>query len=245
MHIFITGGSKGIGRGMVVEFLGKGHNVSFTGTSESSVSKSSSGLKGKFLGLVCDVRIMKSIEMAKDSAIAKFGLIDIWINNAGVGQPPKYFSDLSEDDIREVIDVNVYGTILGTNVALKEMKKQKHGIVYNMEGLGSDGRKIPKTIVYASSKRFLRYFSNAANKELDGNKEVFVGTVSPGMVFTNLLMKDSTPESMKTINILANTVEEVTPFIVEKMINGKKNINWLTRRKVVLKFITNVFKKKK
>jgi short-subunit dehydrogenase len=245
MHIFITGGSKGIGRGMVVEFLKRGHNVSYTGTSESSVSKSSSGLEGNFLGIVCDVRIMKSIETAKDSAISKFGLIDIWINNAGVGQPPKYFSALSEDDIREVIDVNVYGMILGTNVALKEMMEQKHGIVYNMEGLGSDGRIIPKTIVYASSKRFLRYFSNAANKELQGSKEVFVGTVSPGMVFTNLLMKDKTPEGIKMINILADSVEDVTPFIVEKMISGKKNINWLTRRKVIMKFIASVFKKKK
>ena len=245
MHVFITGGSKGIGRGMVVEFLKKGHDVSFTGTSESSVSKGSSGLKGNFIGLVCDVRIMKSIETAKDSAIDKFGLIDIWINNAGVGQPPKYFYDLSEDDIREVIDVNVYGMILGTNVALKEMKKQNHGIVYNMEGLGSDGRIIPKTIVYASSKRFLRYFSNAANKELQGNKEVFVGTVSPGMVFTNLLMKDNTPESMKMINILADSVEDVTPFLVEKMLSGKKNINWLSTRKVLWKFVKSIFRKKK
>lgn len=245
MHIFITGGSKGIGRGMVVEFLKRGHNVTFTGTSESSVSKGSSGLSGDFLGLVCDVRVMKSLEMAKDSAIAKYHRIDIWINNAGVGQPPKYFSDLSEDDIREVIDVNVYGMILGTNVALKEMNKQNHGIVYNMEGLGSDGRIIPKTIVYASSKRFLRYFSNAANKELMGNKEVFVGTVSPGMVFTNLLLKDTTPESMKIINILGNSVEEVTPFIVEKMIDGKKNINWLTKRKVMYRFFVSLFKKKK
>lgn len=245
MHIFITGGTKGIGRGMVVEFLKKGHDVSFTGTSESSVSKSVSGLKGSFLGLVCDVRIMKSIEMAKDSAIEKFGLIDIWINNAGVGQPPKYFTDLSEEDIREVIDVNVTGMILGTNVALNEMKKQKHGIVYNMEGLGSDGRIIPKTSVYASSKRFLRYFSNVANKELQASKEVFVGTVSPGMVFTNLLTKDKTEESMKTIKILASSVEEVTPILVEKILSGKKNINLLTRRKVISKFIMSVFKKKK
>lgn len=245
MHIFITGGSKGIGRGMVVEFLKRGHNVSFTGTSESSVSKASSGLKGNYKGLVCDVRIMESIETAKDSAIDEFGDIDIWINNAGVGQPPKYFSDLSEDDIREVIDVNVFGVILGTNVALKQMKKQNHGIVYNMEGLGSDGRIIPKTIVYASSKRLLRYFSDAANKELKGTKEVFVGTVSPGMVFTNLLMKDSNDESNRIIKILGNTVEEVTPFVVENILKGKKNINWLTRRKVFSKFLASLFKKKK
>ena len=245
MHVFITGGSKGIGRGMVIEFLKRGHNVSFTGTSESSVSKASSGLSGNYLGIVCDVRSIKSIETAKDSAIKRFNGIDIWINNAGVGQPPKDLFELSEDDIKEVIDVNVSGMILGTNVAIKEMIKQNHGKIYNMEGLGSDGRIIPKTIVYASSKRLLRYFSKASNKELKGNKEIFVGTLSPGMVFTKLLLKDTSKESMKIINILANSVEEVTPFLVKKMIEGKKKINWLTNRKVIYKFVSSVFKKKK
>ncbi len=78
-----------------------------------------------------------------------------------------------------------------------------------------------------------------------GSKEVFVGTVSPGMVFTNLLLKDTSPESMKIINILGNSVEEVTPFIVEKMLSGKKNIIWLTKRKVIYKFLASIFKKKK
>ncbi len=134
---------------------------------------------------------------------------------------------------------------MGTSVAINEMKKQNHGTVYNMEGLGSDGRIIPKTIIYGSSKRLLRYFSKAVNKELKGYKEIVVGTLSPGMVFTDLLLKDSTPESMKIINILGNRVEEVTPFLVEKMILGKKNINWLTNRKVMYKFIRSRFKKKK
>lgn len=245
MHIFITGGSKGIGHGMVVEFLKRGHKVSFTGTNESSLSKGILGLNGDFLGVICDVRNLESIELSKDSAIKKFGKIDIWINNAGVGQNTKYFTELTEDEIKKVLDVNIYGMMLGTSVALKEMKKQKHGIVYNMEGLGSDGRIIPKTIVYASSKRLLRYFSKAANKELKGFKSIFVGTLSPGMVYTDLLLKDVTPESMKIIKILGNSVEEVTPYLVEKMLSGKMKINWLTNRKVAYKFIKSLFKKKK
>jgi len=134
---------------------------------------------------------------------------------------------------------------MGTSVALNEMKKQNYGKVYNMEGLGSDGRVISKTIVYGSSKRLLRYFSNGANKELKEFDEISVGTLSPGMVFTELLLKDSTKESMKIINILGNSVEEVTPYLVEKIIKGKKNINWLTNRKVMIKFGKSLFKKKK
>ena len=245
MHIFITGGSKGIGRGIVVEFLKRGHSVSFTGTSESSISKGSVGLSGDFLALVCDVRNKENLIKAKDLATNKFECIDIWINNAGVGQAYKDVSELTEEEVKDVIDVNVSGMIMGTSVAINEMKKQNHGTVYNMEGLGSDGRIIPKTIIYGSSKRLLRYFSKAVNKELKGYKEITVGTLSPGMVFTDLLLKDSSPESMKIINILANKVEEVTPYLVENMLKGKKNIYWLTNTKVMIKFIKSRFKKKK
>lgn len=245
MHIFITGGSKGIGRGMVIEFLKRGHNVSFTGTSESSILKGSEGLSGDFLGIVCDVRNKIDLVNAKDKAVDKFECIDIWVNNAGVGQAYKDVSDLTEIEIKYVIDINVSGMIMGTSVALEEMKKQNFGFVYNMEGLGSDGRIIPKTIIYGSSKRLLRYFSKAVNKELKEFEEITVGTLSPGMVFTNLLLENSTPESMKIINILGNKVEEVTPYLVEQMIKGKKNIFWLTNRKVLLKFLKNMLKKKK
>lgn len=245
MHVFITGGSKGIGRGMVVEFLKRGHEVSFTGTSNESVKKGSDGLNGDYLGLVCDVRNYDDLVLAKNKAVEQFKCIDIWINNAGVGQADKDVSELSEQDVKSVIDINVSGMIMGTSVALDEMKKQKYGQVYNMEGLGSDGRIIPKTVIYGSSKRLLRYFSKAANKELKEFDDISVGTLSPGMVFTDLLLKDSTEESMKIINILGNSVEEVTPFLVDKMIEGKQNINWLTNGKVMVKFIKSWFNKKK
>ncbi len=245
MHVLITGGSKGIGRGLVVEFLKRGHSVSFTGTSEDSLSKGSAGLSGNFLGIVCDVRNYDDIVKAKEQALDKFECIDIWINNAGIGQVYKDISDLTEKEIKDVIDINVSGMIMGTSIAIVEMKKQNHGFVYNMEGLGSDGRIIAKTIVYGSSKRLLRYFSKAVNKELKDFEEITVGTLSPGMVFTNLLLKDSSPESMKIINILGNKVEEVTPFLVEKILKGKKNINWLTNTKVMIKFIKSMFKRNK
>ena len=86
MHVFITGGTRGIGHGLVKEFLKKGHQVSFTGTSEKSVSKGSEDLNGEFIGFVCDVRYRDMIEISMKLALDKFGDIDIWINNAGVDQ---------------------------------------------------------------------------------------------------------------------------------------------------------------
>jgi short-subunit dehydrogenase len=243
MHIFITGGTKGIGKGLVIEFLKKGHEVSFTGTSIESISLAEKDFSGTFSGYVCDVRDFNSIVKAKDEAVEKYNCIDIWINNAGVDQERGVVSDLSPEGIKRVIDINVTGMINGTSVALKEMRGQNFGVVYNMEGLGSNNMMIPKTLIYSSSKRLLRYFSRACNKELKQYKEIFVGTLSPGMVFTNLLLNDSDKESLKISSILGNKVDEVTPFLVDKMLKGKKKINWLTNRKIMWKFTKSLFVK--
>jgi len=245
MHIFITGGTRGIGNGLVKEFLKLGHDVSYTGTSKQSIDNASSSLEGNFYGIVCDVRDYDSIVLAKDKAVEKFKCIDIWINNAGVDQARKDISDLTSDEVKKVIDINVSGMIIATGVALKEMKGQNFGVVYNMEGLGSNNMKIPKTVVYGSSKRLLTYFSKACNKELKGYKNIFVGTLSPGMVFTDLLLSDLDEESIKITSILGNKVETVTPYLVGKMIKKKKRIAWLTNRKIAWKFFISMFKRNK
>ena len=244
VHVFITGGTRGIGNGLVKEFLKRGHKVSFTGTTQVGIDKALEDLSGEFNGIVCDVRNYDEIENAKSIAFNKFTDIDIWINNAGVTQPQKDVYELTEEEIKRVIDINVTGMIMATAIAVKQMKKQKYGIVYNMEGLGSNNMMIPKTIVYGSSKRLLRYYSRAICKELKNDRNIFVGTISPGMVFTDLLLKDATEESMRITNILGNKVEEVTPFLVKNMLRGKKHIYWLTNRKVMWRFFTSIFKKK-
>ncbi len=245
MHIFITGGTRGIGLGLVKEFLKRGHSVSYTGTQQKSIDKHISELEGSFLPIICDIRSRKQIETAKDLAMDKFKSIDIWINNAGVDQDRLEVSDLSEEEIKRVIDINVIGMMLGTSVALKEMKKQNYGVVYNMEGLGSNNMKIPKTLIYGSSKRLLTYFSQGCNKELKNYKNIFVGTFQPGMVFTDLLMNNMGDDGMKIARILGSEVEEVAPFLVEKALKGKKTIKFLTTRKVLYRFLTSPFKHKK
>ncbi len=243
MHIFITGGTRGIGRGLVKEFLKKGHNVSFTGTSETGVQKALSDLSGNFLGLICDVRNKTDVVDAAEKAVKQFRRIDIWINNAGVNQDNLFFKELSEENIKKVIDTNVTGMMLGTSVALNLMQKQGFGKIYNMEGLGSNNMMIPKTIVYGSSKRLLTFFSQACNKELKRYKNIFVGTLSPGMVYTDFIKHNIDEEDSKITKILANEVEEVTPYLVKKMLQGKQNIQWLKGYKIVWRFMISWLKK--
>ena len=243
MNIFITGGTRGIGYGLVTHFLHKNHNVTFTGTALESVDKARLSLSGNFHGVVCDVRQKNQIEKAKEEALNKFGPIDIWINNAGVDQERLDVSDLSEEEIKRVIDINVTGMILGTSVALSLMKNQGYGHVYNMEGLGSNNMVVPKTLIYGSSKHLLTYFSKGCNSELKAYPKVWVGTLSPGMVFTDLLFHDMNEEGMKIAKILGNKVEEVTPWLVNKMLQNKKKIVWLTTGKIIKKFFLSLFKK--
>lgn len=239
MHIFITGGTRGIGQGLVQNFLKRGHQVSYTGTSEQSINKSIESLKGTFQPIVCDVRketeIKHAIQIAKDT----FGNIDVWINNAGVDQSDETIDQLSPDEIRRVIDINITGSMLCTSIILDLFKQQGYGIVYNFEGLGSNNMKIPKTIVYGTTKRAITYFSQACNKELKEYKNIFVGTIQPGMVFTDLLMKNMSEEGMKIARIIGEEVEIVTPFIVKRVLKKKQKISYLTNTRIFLRFLTS------
>ena len=244
MHVFITGGTRGIGNGLVTEFLKKNVQVSFTGTSESSINKVKDQFQGDFLPIICDVRDKSQIEKALEQAISKYGSIDIWINNAGVDQNRQDVGDLEESEIRKVIDVNVTGMIIATSVAINQLKKQGYGRIYNMEGLGSNNMVIPKTVIYGSSKRLLTYFSKGCNKELKAFKDIYVGTMMPGMVFTDLLMNNMDETGLKVAKILGNEVTVVTPYLVKKALQGKKHIKFSSYGTALVRLITMPFKRK-
>ncbi len=111
-----------------------------------------------------------------------------------------------------------------THVAYNRMLEQGSGAIYNMEGLGSDGRRITGLTPYGTSKRAVRYFSDAFAAEVKKGP-VIVGTISPGMVLTDLTMTQvrKAPENnrqlIKIYNILANEADTVAPFLVRKMID--------------------------
>jgi len=74
-------------------------------------------------------------------------------------------------------------------------------------------------------------------------KDIQVGTISPGMVFTDLLKTSGSEDGMKIANILGSQVSEVSPFLVKNMIKGKRKIEFLTKRRILWKFFKSLFKK--
>lgn len=256
-NIVITGSSRGIGYGLAKEFLKKGHRVTISGRNEESLKEAVSSLtkecsNSKIAYAVCNVTVRKEVKGLWEAA-ATYGSVDIWVNNAGLGQGAKPTVQISDEKIDSIIDTNIKGLISCCKIALEKMLEQGSGAIYNMEGFGSDGRKMKTMTIYGTSKYAVRYFTRSLALESKGTP-VIVGAISPGMVVTDLLTSPLTEdnpvskEALKIFHILADDVGTVTPFLVRKMLENKKNgayYNWLNSGKVMKRFIRNIFIKRR
>jgi NADP-dependent 3-hydroxy acid dehydrogenase YdfG len=243
--VVITGSTRGIGHGLAVEFLKSGCQVMLSGRSQAKVDVEVKQLAkqygdDKVAGQVCEVADVQQVQSLWDAAKRAFGKVDIWINNAGVTHTTKLLAEMDSAEIKPVIDTNITGMIYGSKIALQGMLKQGFGQIYNMEGHGSNDSKLPGVSVYGTSKRALRYLTEALIDETE-DTPVQVCFLSPGIVLTDFLINGLRKrpaeelESVKPIlNCLADTVETVTPFLVEQILKNDKHgveIAWLTDEK--------------
>lgn len=251
--IVVTGSTRGIGRGLATEFLRRGHRVVVTGRSQASVEPAVAELSqfGEVLGQPCDVGELAACQALWDAAVAKFGRVDIWINNAALAPDYGLFADVDGAQIGATVDANLTGTMYGTQVALSGMLARGGGKIYTFEGFGSDGMTAPGLAVYGATKYAVRYFTDALAKEY-ADSPVLIGALSPGMVPTDLLIYSSRSEdpaqwekSKRVMNILGDKVETVTPWLAEQALANEKNgarIEWLTKGKAMRRFLLPGYK---
>ena len=246
--VVVTGGTRGIGKGMAREFLKRGHRVVVCGRSDESAASAAADLAehGEVLGKGCDVSDYLSVQALWDAAAERFGGVDIWINNAGVSNRRANVSELRPEEMAEVVNTNLTGSFNGCRVAIEGMRKQKDGgAVYVFEGFGSNGMTAPGLTPYGSTKRAITYLAKSLAREVRGSN-VIVGALSPGIVITDMAMlasgRDSKREAQarKIYNILGDRVERVTPWLVEKVLANRKNgaaFRWLTRLRSAGRFL--------
>lgn len=249
--VVITGSTKGIGRGLAVEMLKRGCQLVISGRRQGDVDNVVETLGADFnpdqlLGVACDVREFEAVQALWDRSIEHFGKIDIWINNAGQAQAIQNFWEIPIDLIDSVVATNILGQMYGAKVAVNGMLAQKFGALYMMEGKGARGDVQPGMTLYSTTKRAGNYLFHALVKELEGSS-VLVGSISPGMVVTDLLTRqqEADPENWertkKIFNILADKVETVTPWIAGEILNNRQHgaeIRWLNRGKILWRFLT-------
>lgn len=231
--IVITGSTRGIGYGMAAAFLEMGCGVMISGRQQPVVDQAVSDLAARFgaervSGLSCDVRKPEQVQGLWDAAVAQFGRVDVWINNAGLAHPLTDFADFDPDTIRNVLDTNIAGMMYGAMTALRGFTEQGGGAIYNMFGLGSTGRQVKRMALYGASKSAVAYLNHALVEETRG-QQVLVGALLPGMVVTDLLtqQRDSDPQEWKRasriFNILADRVETVAPWLARRVLENTKH----------------------
>ena len=129
----VTGGSRGIGRGIADYLHEKGFSVAITSRREADEAA-----RGKFLCVMADNASAEDRQRAVDETLAKFGRIDLLVNNAGIA--PRVRADLlemGEDSMRELIDVNLIGPFFLTQLVAKRMIEQGSGTIINITSMSS------------------------------------------------------------------------------------------------------------
>ena len=250
-NVVVTGSTRGIGRGLAGALLDLGCSVLIHGSTQASVDPVVADLRSNFGvdrvgGFACDVRDFEALQALWEAAVSRWGAVDIWINNAGVGQ----WTDKSwvfEPAVPEkIITVNLLGTIFGSMVAIRGMLGQGAGAVYNMEGMGSDGRRDVDLNFYGTSKYGLDYFTQGLAQEVEGTP-VIVGALRPGMIMTDLVLKqyegrpDDWARAKRIFNIISDRVETVTPWLADQVLTNQRNgvtIAWLSRWKLLWRFLS-------
>jgi 3-oxoacyl-[acyl-carrier protein] reductase len=193
----VTGGTKGIGRGIAEALVREGMSVCIGARKEAEIEEAVAELseagEGRAAGVVCDVRQHEEVAALIEHAVAEFGGVDVLVNNAGIGIFGRV-EDLSPEDFRAVLETNLFGVFYGCHEVIPQMKKRGGGYIINISSLAGTNAH-PQMAAYNASKFGLNGFSEALMQEVrhDGIK---VSYIMPGSV--NTAFGDDEPSDEKS-----------------------------------------------
>ncbi|HDY73199.1 MAG TPA: SDR family oxidoreductase [Candidatus Jorgensenbacteria bacterium] len=189
--VVITGASKGLGRELAQTFTKEGAKVVISARSEKELQEVAEELGA--LAIAADVTKENDVESLARDVVREYGRIDIWINNAGAWIPHGPIEELDMKRVHDMMEVNLFGTMYGSRVALIQMRKQNGGMIINilstsaLEGRsGSSG--------YCASKYAAVGFTKSLRKETK-DSGITVISIYPGGMQTNLFDEEK-PEDI-------------------------------------------------
>lgn len=220
----VTGGGNGIGREIVIDLLEKGHRVAAIDLDDKGLEKIkedtqnySNNLKTYILNIT---DLDKTVEV-HDHILKDFKKIDGVINVAGIIQPFVKVVDLEMDQIKKVIDVNLYGTIHINKTFLPTLlKNETKSYLVNVSSMGGF-LPVPGQSVYGASKAAVKLYTEGLYAELiDTN--VSVSIVFPGAIGTNIAINSGvTTESLAEEKTKDSNVKMLDPKIAAQEIVEK------------------------
>ena len=194
----ITGGSRGIGKSIVEEFVLNGCNVAFTfNKSESDAKLIESNLSDidiKIKGYKSNAAKYNEAETITNSVINDFGKIDILVNNAGITKD-NFLLRMTEDDFNHVLDVNLNSVFNMTKAVQKEFLKNRYGSIINISSIvGIKGNAGQSN--YSASKAGIIGFTKSIALEL-GSRNIRSNAVAPGFIETEMT-KNLSEDTLKS-----------------------------------------------
>jgi NADP-dependent 3-hydroxy acid dehydrogenase YdfG len=184
--VVITGASSGLGEATARLLSAQGASVVLGARRLDRLKTLADALAaggGKALAVVTDVTNRDQVKRLVDTAVQKFGRIDVIINNAGL-MPQSLIESLKVDEWDRMIDVNIKGVLYGIAAALPYMKQQKSGQIINVSSVA--GHKVsPGSTVYSATKFAVRALSEGLRQEVKPYN-IRTTVISPGAVATEL-----------------------------------------------------------
>jgi NAD(P)-dependent dehydrogenase (short-subunit alcohol dehydrogenase family) len=183
----ITGGARGIGRGIALRFVEEGCSVVITDllTAEGRQTAEEISKKGRdAIFIKCDVMDSSQVKDMMDQVIKKFGKVDILINNAGVTGLPKSITETSEEEWDRVLAINLKGIFLCCKSVVPHMKEKGYGKIVNISSLAAISPGAPM-IHYSASKAGVLGLTLDLALEL-ASFNICVNAILPGVIQTDM-----------------------------------------------------------
>jgi 3-oxoacyl-[acyl-carrier protein] reductase len=195
----VTGAATGIGESIARLFSEHGARVALvdinlTGATTTAASIAAAG--GQAVGLFADVRDRESVGKAVDDTLARFGRIDILINNAGI-YPRRAFLDMTEAEWDDMQNTNLKGVFYCLKLVVPHMVAQRRGKIVNISSV-TFFKGFPTLSHYVAAKGGVIGLGRSLAREL-GPHNVYVNTVTPGAIEVEMEKRVATPEQMQAI----------------------------------------------
>ncbi len=181
--VAITGGARGIGKATATALVRKGCRVAIGDLDLALAEETAASLGGGTIALALDVTDRGSFAAFLDAAERELGPLDVVVNNAGI-MPVSPLVEESDDSIKRQLDINVYGVIVGTQLAIERFGPRGHGHIVNIASQAGKGG-FPGIATYSGTKHAVVGISEAVRQELRGSG-VEIACVMPTVVNTEL-----------------------------------------------------------
>ena len=236
--IIVTGGTSGIGRACARVFAINGAKVIITGRNQENLTKTVAELGNEGLeiySIVADVSVEEDNKRMVELALAKFGKIDVLINNAGISMRAM-FNELDTSVIKKVMDINFYGTVYATKYCLPEILENKGHIVGISSIAGYRG--LPARTGYSASKFAMMGFLESLRTELL-HTGVHVLVACPGFTASNIrntaLQADGSSQTESPLDeSKIMSAEAVAQKIYEATVSRKRSLVLTTQGKLTV-----------